>query len=73
VKHIARLVAKGYKQQAGIDYEEVFAPVARIKTIRLLISLAAQSKWRIYQMDVKSVFLMVFWRKKYTLSNPPSI
>jgi Reverse transcriptase (RNA-dependent DNA polymerase) len=56
-KYKARLVAKGYKQQAGVDYEEVLAPVARMETIRLLIALAAQSKWRIYQMDVKSAFL----------------
>jgi Reverse transcriptase (RNA-dependent DNA polymerase) len=53
-----RLVAKGYKQQAGVDYEKVFAPVAQMETIRLLIALAAQSKWRIYQMNVKSTFLM---------------
>ena len=40
-KHKARLVAKGYKQQYGVDCEDVFAPVARIKTVRLMISLAA--------------------------------
>jgi Reverse transcriptase (RNA-dependent DNA polymerase) len=56
-KYKARLVAKGYKQQASVDYEEVFAPVARMETIRLLIALTAQSKWRIYQMDVKLAFL----------------
>jgi Reverse transcriptase (RNA-dependent DNA polymerase) len=56
-KHKARLVAKDYKQQAGIDYNEVFTPMARMETIRLLISLAAQSKWHIYQMNVKSAFL----------------
>ncbi|KAJ1691007.1 hypothetical protein LUZ63_015162 [Rhynchospora breviuscula] len=56
-RYKARLVAKGYRQKAGIDYDEVFAPVARMETIRLLISLAAQFKWSIYQMDVKSAFL----------------
>ncbi|KAK3026673.1 hypothetical protein RJ639_040700 [Escallonia herrerae] len=52
-KHKARLVAKGYKQKQGIDYDEVFALVARIDIIRLLIALAVQNKWKIYQMDVK--------------------
>ncbi|KAE8666843.1 hypothetical protein F3Y22_tig00112490pilonHSYRG00048 [Hibiscus syriacus] len=56
-RHKARLVAKGYSQKAGIDYDEVFAPVARLETIRLIISLAAQNKWKIQQMDVKSAFL----------------
>jgi hypothetical protein len=56
-KYKARLVAKGYSQQHGIDYTEVFAPVARLDTIRLVIALAAQSQWNIYQLDVKSAFL----------------
>ncbi|CAA7024669.1 unnamed protein product [Microthlaspi erraticum] len=56
-KYKARLVAKGYAQQQGIDYNEVFAPVARWDTIRMLIALAAQEGWCIYQLDVKSAFL----------------
>jgi hypothetical protein len=56
-KHKARLVAKGYKQQYGVDYEDVFAPVARMETVRLMTSLAAQKRWKIFQMDVKSAFL----------------
>lgn len=46
--HKARLVVKEYKQQYGVDYEEVFTAVARVDTIRLLIALATQNKWKIY-------------------------
>lgn len=56
-KYKARLVAKGYKQEFGVDYEEVFAPVARLDTVRLVISLAAHNSWPIFQLDVKSAFL----------------
>ena len=53
----ARLMAKGYAQQYGIDYIEVYAPVARLDTICLIIALAAQEGWSIFQLDVKSAFL----------------
>ena len=56
-KHKARLVAKGYAQKPGIDYNETFAPVARLDTIRTLIALAAKNSWKMYKLDVKSAFL----------------
>ena len=56
-KYKARLVAKGYVQQHGVDYDEVFAPVARIETIRLIIALAAHEGWEIHHLDVKTTFL----------------
>jgi hypothetical protein len=56
-KYKARLVAKGYSQKYGIDYSEVFAPVARWDTIRAILSLAAHNSWCVFQLDVKSAFL----------------
>jgi hypothetical protein len=56
-KHKARLVAKGYSQQHGVDYNEVFAPVARWDTIRTILAIAAARNWYVFQLDVKSVFL----------------
>ena len=56
-KYKARLVAKGYAQQHGVDYIEVFAPVARWDTIRMIIVLAVQNSWNVYQLDVKNAFL----------------
>ena len=53
----ARLVVKGYVQQYGVDYREVFALVARMETVRLVIAFAAQRGWAIHQLDVKSAFL----------------
>lgn len=56
-KFKARLVAKGYVQRHGIDFEEVFAPVARIETLRVIIALAASNGWEIHHLDVKTAFL----------------
>jgi hypothetical protein len=57
LKHKARLVAKGYAQRQGIDFDEVFAPVARLETVRLLLAVAAHRSWTVHHMDVKSAFL----------------
>ncbi|GJV34736.1 putative ribonuclease H-like domain-containing protein [Tanacetum coccineum] len=57
VKNKARLVAQGYKQEEGIDYDEVFAPVARAEAIRLFSAFASFMNFPVYQMDVKSSFL----------------
>nr|GEZ40929.1 copia protein [Tanacetum cinerariifolium] len=57
VRNKARLVAQGHTQEEGIDYEEVFAPVARIEAIRLFLAYASFMKFIVYQMDVKSAFL----------------
>jgi hypothetical protein len=57
VKHKARLVTRGFVQQEGIDFDEVFAPVARMESVRLLLVLAAQEGWQVHHMDVKSTFM----------------
>jgi len=63
-KHKACLVAKGYAQQHGIDFEETFSPVARFETVRLVLALAAQLQWLVYQFDVKSAFLKVSYKRR---------
>nr|GEY25463.1 ribonuclease H-like domain, reverse transcriptase, RNA-dependent DNA polymerase [Tanacetum cinerariifolium] len=57
IKHKARLVSKGYVQEHGIDYDEVFAPVARMETVRLILALSAYHGWEVHHLDVKSAFL----------------
>ncbi|XP_060669125.1 uncharacterized protein LOC132800138 [Ziziphus jujuba] len=52
-----RLVVKGYAQQAGVDYGEMFAPVVRMETIRLILDLLATKQWSVFHLDVKSAFL----------------
>ncbi|GJV29722.1 putative ribonuclease H-like domain-containing protein, partial [Tanacetum coccineum] len=57
VKNKALLIAQGFKQEEGIDYDEVFVPVARIEAIRLFLAFASYMGFTVYQMDVKSAFL----------------
>jgi hypothetical protein len=57
VKRKARLVARGFIQWEGIDFDDTFAPMARMKSVRLLFTLATQKGWCVHHMDVKSAFL----------------
>nr|KYP52897.1 Retrovirus-related Pol polyprotein from transposon TNT 1-94 [Cajanus cajan] len=69
-KHKARLVVKGYAQIFGVDYSDTFAPVARLETIRLLLAIAAQKNWKVYQLDVKSAFLNGFLQEEIYVEQP---
>jgi len=71
VRNKARLVAQGYSQQEGIDYEETFAPVARLEAIRIFLAFAASKGFKLYQMDVKSAFLNGFIEEEVYVKQPP--
>ncbi|KAH9697911.1 retrovirus-related pol polyprotein from transposon RE1 [Citrus sinensis] len=70
-RYKARLVAKGFTQTYGIDYQETFAPVAKINSIRVLISLAVHSDWNLYQLDVKNTFLNGELEEEVFMDLPP--
>ncbi|GJU43536.1 retrovirus-related pol polyprotein from transposon TNT 1-94, partial [Tanacetum coccineum] len=70
LKNKARLVARGYRQEEGIDFEESFAPVARLEAIRFFLAFAAHMNMTIYQMDVKTTFLNGILREEVYVSQP---
>ncbi|GJQ93930.1 putative ribonuclease H-like domain-containing protein [Tanacetum coccineum] len=71
VRNKARLVAQGYRQEEGIDYDEVFPPVARIEAIRIFLAIASYMGFIVYQMDVKSAFLYGTINEEVYVSQPP--
>ncbi|GKF21021.1 copia protein [Tanacetum coccineum] len=70
VRNKARLVAQGYRQEEGINYDEVFAPVASIKAIRIFLAFASYMGFIVYQMDVKSAFLYGTINEEVYVSQP---
>ncbi|GJS45946.1 retrovirus-related pol polyprotein from transposon TNT 1-94 [Tanacetum coccineum] len=70
LKNKARLVARGYRQEEGIDFEESFAPVARLEAIRIFLAFAAHKNMVVYQMDVKTTFLNGNLREEVYVSQP---
>ncbi|GJZ21294.1 retrovirus-related pol polyprotein from transposon TNT 1-94 [Tanacetum coccineum] len=70
VRNKTRLVAKGYKQEEGIDFEESFAPVARLEAVQMFIAYAAHKNITIFQMDVKTAFLNGPLKEEVYVSQP---
>ena len=72
-RYKARLVAKGFTQEYEIDYEETFALVARISSVRALLAIATASKWNLFQMDVKNAFLNGDLSEEVYMQPPPGL
>ena len=69
IKHKARLVARGFVQQEGIDYDDAFTPVVRMESV--LLTLAAQEGWQVHHMDVKPAFLNGDLKEEVYVRQPP--
>jgi hypothetical protein len=70
-KNKTRLLAKGYAQVAGLDFEKTFAPVARLESIRILLAYAAHHSFKLFQMDMKSAFLNGPIKEEVYVEQPP--
>ena len=70
VRNKAQLVAQGYNQEEGIDFNETFALVARIEAIRLLLAFACHMNFKLFQMDMKSAFLNGFIQEEVYVEQP---
>nr|GFB08867.1 retrovirus-related Pol polyprotein from transposon TNT 1-94 [Tanacetum cinerariifolium] len=70
IRNKSRLVAKGYAQKEGVDFEESFAPFARLEAVRLFIAYAAHKSFTVYQMDVKTTFLYGHLKEKVYVNQP---
>ena len=70
IRNKSRFMSQGYTQVEGVDFDESFAPVARLESIRILLSIACTMDFKLYQMDVKCAFLNGILIKKSLMNNP---
>nr|GEY33873.1 putative reverse transcriptase domain-containing protein [Tanacetum cinerariifolium] len=73
IRNKSRLVAKGYAQKEGVDFEESFAPIARLEAVRLFIAYAAHKSFTVYQMDVKTTFLYGTLKEELYVNQPDGL
>jgi hypothetical protein len=73
VRNKSRLVAQGFSQKEGIDYEETFAPVAHLEAIRILLAFSMAKGFKLHQMDVKSAFLSGVLEEEVYVRQPPGL
>ncbi|KAJ9539154.1 hypothetical protein OSB04_031887 [Centaurea solstitialis] len=71
IRNKARLVAQGYRQEEGVDYDETFAPVARLEAIQLFLAFAAHMNFKVFQMDIKNAFLNGKLNEEVYVAQPP--
>jgi hypothetical protein len=65
-RYKARLVAEGFKQRYGLDYDDTFSPMTEIATIRIILSIVVSRNWCLRQLDVQNTFLHGVWKRTYT-------
>ena len=70
IRNKARLIVQGYSQMEGVDYDETFAPVSRMESIRILLALTYHLKFKLYQMDVKTALLNGILKEDVYVAQP---